>query len=258
MRLLIINIGTIVGIDTQRRTRISGTDMDSMERIDNAYLTAEDGVITAFGSMDSCPSSEGYEVLDAQGGMLFPSYCDSHTHIVYAGSREQEFVDKIHGLSYEEIAARGGGILNSADRLHNTSEDELYNQAMERVHEVITMGTGAIEIKSGYGLTTEDELKMLRVIGHIAKNTPLAVKATFLGAHAVPRNYKGRQTEYVELICDTMLPEVAKQGIAEFVDVFCDRGFFTVEQTEQIVTKGAEYGLKAKIHANELDYSGGV
>ena len=258
MRLLIINIGTIVGIDTQRRTRISGTDMDSMERIDNAYLTAEDGVITAFGSMDSCPSSEGYEVLDAQGGMLFPSYCDSHTHIVYAGSREQEFVDKIHGLSYEEIAARGGGILNSADRLHNTSEDELYNQAMERVHEVIAMGTGAIEIKSGYGLTTEDELKMLRVIGHIAKNTPLAVKATFLGAHAVPRNYKGRQTEYVDLICDTMLPEVAKQGIAEFVDVFCDRGFFTVEQTEQIVTKGAEYGLKAKIHANELDYSGGV
>ena len=258
MRLLIINIGTIVGIDTQRRTRISGTDMDSMERIDNAYLTAADGVITAFGSMDSCPSSEGYEVIDAQGGMLFPSYCDSHTHIVYAGSREQEFVDKIHGLSYEEIAARGGGILNSADRLHNTSEDELYNQAMERVHEVIAMGTGAIEIKSGYGLTTEDELKMLRVIGRIAKNTPLAVKATFLGAHAVPRNYKGRQTEYVELICDTMLPEVAKQGIAEFVDVFCDRGFFTVEQTEQIVAKGAEYGLKAKIHANELDYSGGV
>ena len=258
MRLLIINIGTIVGIDTQRRTRISGTDMDSMERIDNAYLTAEDGVITAFGSMDGCPSGEGYEVLDAQGGMLFPSYCDSHTHIVYAGSREQEFVDKIHGLSYEEIAARGGGILNSADRLHNTSEDELYNQAMERVHEVIAMGTGAIEIKSGYGLTTEDELKMLRVIGRIAKSTPLAVKATFLGAHAVPRNYKGRQTEYVELICDTMLPEVAKQGIAEFVDVFCDRGFFTVEQTEQIVAKGAEYGLKAKIHANELDYSGGV
>ena len=258
MRLLVINIGTIVGIDTAARTRISGAEMDSMERIDNGWLTAEDGVITAFGSMDSSPSGEGFEVLDAMGGMLFPSYCDSHTHVVYAGSREQEFVDKIHGLTYEQIAQRGGGILNSADRLHNTSEDELYNQAMERINEVIAMGTGAIEIKSGYGLTTEDELKMLRVIGRIAKSAPIAVKATFLGAHAVPRDYKGRQSEYVELICSTMLPAVAEQGIAEFVDVFCDRGFFTTEQTEQIVTKAAEFGLKAKIHANELDYSGGV
>lgn len=258
MRLLVKNIGTIVGIDTARRERIAGADMDSMERIDNAWLTAEDGVITAFGSMDNFPDSQSFEIIDAQGGVLFPSYCDSHTHIVYAGSREQEFVDKIHGLTYEQIAARGGGILNSAERLHNTSEDELYRQAMERVAEIIAMGTGAVEIKSGYGLSTEDELKMLRVIARIKQNSPLAVKATFLGAHAVPKEYKGRQDEYVDLVCEQMIPAVAAEGLAEAVDVFCDRGFFTVEQTRRIVECGAKYGMKAKIHANELDFSGGV
>ena len=258
MRLLVKNIGTIVGIDTARRERIAGADMDSMERIDNAWLTAEDGVITAFGSMNNCPDSQSFEIIDAQGGVLFPSYCDSHTHIVYAGSREQEFVDKIHGLTYEQIAARGGGILNSAERLHNTSEDELYRQAMERVAEIIAMGTGAVEIKSGYGLSTEDELKMLRVIARIKQNSPLAVKATFLGAHAVPKEYKGRQDEYVDLVCEQMIPAVAAEGLAEAVDVFCDRGFFTVEQTRRIVECGAKYGMKAKIHANELDFSGGV
>ena len=258
MRLLVKNIGTIVGIDTAHRERIAGVDMDSMERIDNAWLTAEDGVIAAFGSMDNCPDIEGFEVIDADGGVLFPSYCDSHTHIVYAGSREQEFVDKIHGLTYEQIAARGGGILNSAERLHNTSEDELYRQAMERVAEIVAMGTGAVEIKSGYGLTTQDELKMLRVIARIKQSSPLAVKATFLGAHAVPKEYKGRQDEYVDLVCQQMIPAVAAEGLAEAVDVFCDRGFFTVEQTRRIVECGAKYGMKAKIHANELDFSGGV
>ncbi len=258
MRLLVKNIGTIVGIDSTCRERVAGADMDRMERIDNAWLMADGGVITAFGSMDSCPEAEGFDVLDAGGGVLFPSYCDSHTHIVYAGSREQEFVDKIHGLSYEQIAARGGGILNSAERLHNTSEDELYRQAMERVAEIIAMGTGAVEIKSGYGLSTEDELKMLRVIARIKQNSPLAVKATFLGAHAVPKEYKGRQDEYVDLVCEQMIPAVAAEGLAEAVDVFCDRGFFTVEQTRRIVECGAKYGMKAKIHANELDFSGGV
>ena len=258
MRLLVKNIGTIVGIDSARRERVAGADMDRMERIENAWLTAEEGIITAFGSMDNCPDSQDFEVVDAQGGMLFPSYCDSHTHIVYAGSREQEFVDKIHGLSYEQIAARGGGILNSAERLHNTSEDELYRQAMERVAEIIAMGTGAVEIKSGYGLSTEDELKMLRVIARIKQSSPLAVKATFLGAHAVPKEYKGRQDEYVDLVCEQMIPAVAAEGLAEAVDVFCDRGFFTVEQTRRIVECGAKYGMKAKIHANELDFSGGV
>ena len=258
MRLLVINIGTIVGIDTHNRHSVAGADMDSMERVENGWLLAEDGVISGFGTMDCCPDVEDAERIDAAGGMLFPSYCDSHTHIVYAGSREQEFLDKIHGLSYEQIAARGGGILNSAERLHNTSEDELYRQAMERIEEIMLMGTGAVEIKSGYGLTTEDELKMLRVIARIKSSTPLAVKATFLGAHAVPKLYKGRQDEYVDLVCREMIPAVAMQSIAEFVDVFCDRGFFTLEQTRRIVECGAKYGLKAKIHANELDFSGGV
>ena len=258
MRLLVINIGTIVGIDTHNRHSVAGADMDSMERVENGWLLAEDGVISGFGTMDCCPDVEDAERIDAAGGMLFPSYCDSHTHIVYAGSREQEFLDKIHGLSYEQIAARGGGILNSAERLHNTSEDELYRQAMERIEEIMLMGTGAVEIKSGYGLTTEDELKMLRVIARIKSSTPLAVKATFLGAHAVPKQYKGRQDEYVDLVCQEMIPAVAMQSIAEFVDVFCDRGFFTLEQTRRIVECGAKYGLKAKIHANELDFSGGV
>ena len=258
MRLLVVNIGTIVGIDTHNRHSVAGADMDSMERVENGWLLAEDGVISGFGTMDCCPDVEDAERIDAAGGMLFPSYCDSHTHIVYAGSREQEFLDKIHGLSYEQIAARGGGILNSAERLHNTSEDELYRQAMERIEEIVLMGTGAVEIKSGYGLTTEDELKMLRVIARIKSSTPLAVKATFLGAHAVPKQYKGRQDEYVDLVCREMIPSVAMQSIAEFVDVFCDRGFFTLEQTRRIVECGAKYGLKAKIHANELDFSGGV
>jgi imidazolonepropionase len=258
MRLLVVNIGTIVGIDTHNRHSVAGADMDSMERVENGWLLAEDGVISGFGTMDCCPDVEDAERIDAAGGMLFPSYCDSHTHIVYAGSREQEFLDKIHGLSYEQIAARGGGILNSAERLHNTSEDELYRQAMERIEEIMLMGTGAVEIKSGYGLTTEDELKMLRVIARIKSSAPLAVKATFLGAHAVPKQYKGRQDEYVDLVCREMIPSVAMQSIAEFVDVFCDRGFFTLEQTRRIVECGAKYGLKAKIHANELDFSGGV
>ncbi|MBO5685739.1 MAG: imidazolonepropionase [Alistipes sp.] len=259
MRLLIKNIGTIVGIERKGRLRLSGDEMDLLDRIDNAFLTAADGRITAFGPMSELPAEAEFdEVVDAEGGMLFPSFCDSHTHIVYAGSREQEFLDKIHGLSYEEIARRGGGILNSADRLHNTDEEELYRQAAERIDEVIRMGTGLIEIKSGYGLTTEDELKMLRVIRRIRENYPIEVRATFLGAHAVGRAYLGRQAAYVDLVCDEMLPAVAREGLADFVDVFCDRGFFTVEETRRILRRAAEYGLRAKIHANELAISGGV
>lgn len=258
MRLLIKNIGTIVGIDTEHRERIAGRAMDQLGRIDNAYLLAEDGRIASFGPMEELPSLDADEVLDAEGGTLFPSFCDSHTHLVYAGSREQEFLDKINGLSYEEIAKRGGGILNSADRLHDTSEDELYRQAMERIDEIVSMGTGLVEIKSGYGLTLEDELKILRVIRRIRQTAPLDVRATFLGAHAVGRAYKGRQQDYVDHVCNDMIPQVAAEGLAEFVDVFCDRGFFTVEQTEQIIRTGAKYGLRAKIHANELAVSGGV
>lgn len=258
MRLLIKNIGTIVGIDTEHRERIAGGAMDQLGRIDNAYLVAEEGRIAAFGRMEELPPIEADEILDAEGGTLFPSFCDSHTHLVYAGSREQEFLDKIHGLSYEEIARRGGGILNSADRLGRASEEELYREAIERVHEIMRMGTGLVEIKSGYGLSTENELKMLRVVRRIREEEPIEVRATFLGAHAVARDYIGRQKEYVDLVCEEMIPAVAAEGLADFVDVFCDRGFFTLEETERIIRAGARYGMRAKIHANELAISGGV
>lgn len=259
MRLLVKNIGTIVGIDTAGRERIAGADMDQMSRIDNGYLIAENQRIVAFGPMSELAETEHFdEVLDAEGGTLFPSFCDSHTHLVYAGSREQEFLDKIHGLSYEEIARRGGGILNSADRLHEASEEELYEAARERLHEIMRMGTGLVEIKSGYGLSTEDELKMLRVIRRLRQSEPIEIRATFLGAHAVARNYIGRQEEYVDLVCEEMIPAVAKENLADYVDVFCDQGFFTIDQTRRIIRRGAEYGMKAKIHANELAISGGV
>lgn len=259
--MLIVNIAAIQGIIPSTRSRLAGADMESVpEVMTDAWLRVEDGRIAGFGPMSSLSGRdmEGQEVVDARGGMLLPSFCDSHTHIVYAGSRDGEFLDKINGLSYEEIARRGGGILNSADRLHDTSEDELYRQAMERVNEVIAKGTGAIEIKSGYGLTTEDELKMLRVIARIKELTPAVVKSTFLGAHAVGRAYAGRQGEYVGLIVDEMLPKVAAEGLADYVDVFCDEGFFTVEDTDRILTAAARYGIAPKIHANELANSGGV
>lgn len=259
MRLLVKNIAKIVGIDTARRERVCGADMAHTGTLDSAWLAVSDARIEAFGEQETMPDEATFDrVVDAAGGMLYPSFCDSHTHIVYAGSREQEFLDKINGLSYEEIARRGGGILNSADRLHESSEEALYEQAMERVREIIAMGTGAVEIKSGYGLSTEDELKMLRVVRRIRESVPLEVRATFLGAHAVSRKYAGRQEEYVDYVCRDMLPAVAAEGLADFVDVFCDKGFFTVEQTRRIMREGAKYGLRAKIHANELDASGGV
>ena len=258
MSLLVKNIGCIVGTDESGRTRAAGEEMSNIGMLENAWLLTDNERICDYGTMDALPHEEGHEVIDAKGGWLFPSFCDSHTHIVYAGSREQEFLDKINGLSYEEIAKRGGGILNSADRLHDTSEEELYRQAMERINEIIAMGTGLVEIKSGYGLTLEDELKILRVIRRIKENAPLEVRATFLGAHAVGRAYRGRQGEYVEHVCNDMIPAVAKEGLADFVDVFCDKGFFTVEETAKIIETGAKYGLRAKIHANELAISGGV
>lgn len=258
MNLLIKNIGTIVGIDESGRTRVSGKAMGEIAMLENAWLLTDGARIKDYGTMDTMPDADSYEVIDAHGGWLFPSFCDSHTHIVYAGSREQEFLDKINGLSYEEIAKRGGGILNSADRLHDTPEEELYRQAMERIDEIVAMGTGLVEIKSGYGLTLEDELKILRVIRRIRETAPLEVRATFLGAHAVGRAYRGRQSEYVEHVCNDMIPAVAAEGVADYVDVFCDRGFFTPEETAKIIETGARYGLRAKIHANELAVSGGV
>jgi imidazolonepropionase len=196
--------------------------------------------------------------VDVAGRMILPAFCDSHTHLVYAGSREIEYVDKIKGLSYEEIAKRGGGILNSAKRMEQASEDELYESALQRITEIAGFGTGAVEIKSGYGLTTDTELKMLRVIKKLNQSTPLHIKANFLGAHAVPAKYRGRQSEYVDLVINEMIPQVASEKLADYIDVFCDKGFFTVDETDRILEQGAKYGLRPKIHANELDYSGGI
>lgn len=232
--------------------------MGIVNTIDNAWLLVEDGRFAAFGAVaDGMPTlDDTVEVVDAEGGMVLPSWCDSHTHIVFAGSREREFVDKINGLSYEEIARRGGGILNSADLLHNTSEDELFRQAMQRLDEVIRKGTGCIEIKSGYGLSLEDELKMLRVIKRMKEASPAKIMSTFLGAHAVARGMT--QEQYVQLIIDEMIPEVGRQRLADFVDVFCDRGFFTPEETGRILEAAAAWGMRPKIHADELASSGGV
>jgi len=235
--------------------------MDILPVIDNAFLLSEQGKISAFGSMSELPQDflrNAVKVIDASGRMVLPAFCDCHTHLVYAGSREIEFIDKIRGLSYQEIAARGGGILNSARLLHETSEEELFRQAMVRVEEVMHFGTGAIEIKSGYGLTTEDELKMLRVIRRIAEESPLTVKATFMGAHAFPERYRDNHEGYVREIIEEMIPAVAAEDLAEYIDVFCEEGFFSIEESDRILAAGRKFGLKATVHANQMSVSGGV
>ena len=264
MKTLIRNIGQIAGIVEAGVMRKEGVSMSETGTLENAWLLIEDDKIACFGSMSDCPDlsqesgQDSFDVIDADGGFVLPAFCDSHSHIVFAGTREQEFLDKIKGLSYAEIAAHGGGILNSADLLHNTSEDELYRQAMERVNEMMAKGTGAIEIKSGYGLTTQDELKILRVIKRIRENSPAIIKSTFLGAHAVGRAFAGRQSEYVDHVCNEMIPAVAAENLADFVDVFCEEGFFTTEETDRILTAGEKYGMRVKLHANQLAVSGGV
>lgn len=264
MKTLIRNIGQIAGIVEAGIMRKEGVSMSETGTLENAWLLIEDDKIACFGPMSDCPDlsqesgQDSFDVIDADGRFVLPAFCDSHSHIVFAGTREQEFLDKIKGLSYAEIAAHGGGILNSADLLHNTSEDELYRQAMERVNEMISKGTGAIEIKSGYGLTTQDELKILRVIKRIRENSPAIIKSTFLGAHAVGRAFAGRQSEYVDHVCNEMIPAVAAENLADFVDVFCEEGFFTTEETDRILTAGEQYGMRVKLHANQLAVSGGV
>lgn len=264
MKTLIRNIGQIAGIVEAGVMRKKGVSMSETGTLENAWLLIEDDKIACFGPMSDCPDlsqesgQDSFDVIDADGGFVLPAFCDSHSHIVFAGTREQEFLDKIKGLSYAEIAAHGGGILNSADLLHNTSEDELYRQAMERVNEMMAKGTGAIEIKSGYGLTTQDELKILRVIKRIRENSPAIIKSTFLGAHAVGRAFAGRQSEYVDHVCNEMIPAVAAEKLADFVDVFCEEGFFTTEETDRILTAGEHYGMRVKLHANQLAVSGGV
>ena len=264
MAILVKNIKQLVQVEENPVVWRAGKDMQTLHTIENAFLLTEGDTIKAFGAMsDFSPEllqnlKEPLTEIDAYGKMVFPSFCDSHTHLVYADSREIEYIDKIKGLSYEEIAKRGGGILNSAKRLHEASEEELFDSAWQRLEEITAYGTGAVEIKSGYGLSTEDELKMLRVIRKLKEQSPLTIRANFLGAHAVPMEYRGRQSDYVELIINEMIPMVAAEELADFVDVFCDKGFFTVEETERILMQGIKYGLRAKIHANELDYSGGI
>lgn len=258
MRTLIKNIKTLVGVGSEGKLRLQGAEMAQLGTIDDAWLLVDGERISSFGEMrclDEVTAGADH-VVDAQGGMVLPSWCDPHTHIVYAGSREGEFVDKIRGMSYEEIAKRGGGILNSADLLHTLTEDSLYEQAVKRAREMMLKGTGCIEIKSGYGLNTADELKMLRVIKRMKETLPVKIVSTFLGAHAVGRQYT--QPEYVNLIIDEMIPEVGRQKLADYIDVFCDTGFFTVEETARILEAGAKWGMLPKIHADELASSGGV
>lgn len=257
--LLIRNIKKLVQVESEPVNFRAGKEMQKLNCIDNAWLLIENDKIKDFGKMENMPANvNANEEINAENKMVFPCFCDSHTHIIYSGSREIEYIDKIKGLSYEEIAKHGGGILNSCERLRQDSEDSLYQSAWERLEEIKSLGTGAVEIKSGYGLDTENEMKMLRVIRKLRENSSLTIKSTFLGAHALPAEYKGRQSEYVDLIINEMIPMVASENLADFIDVFCDRGFFSVEDTERMLMAGIKYGLRPKIHANEMDYSGGI
>lgn len=260
MALLIRNIKELVQVEEIPVKWRSGQDMAQMKTIKDAYLVIQDERIASFGKMKDLEEEnyQGFEEINASGKMVFPAWCDSHTHLVFPKTREIEYIDKIKGLSYEEIAKRGGGIKNSARMMQQMPEEELYEESMKRLDEIISFGTGAVEIKSGYGLTTESELKMLRVIKRLKDTSPLTVKSTFLGAHAIPAEYKDNPDDYVDLVINEMIPQVAAEELADYIDVFCDKGFFTVEQTEKILMAGIKYGLRPKIHANELDYSGGI
>lgn len=259
MKTLIINIKELLQVRDSSILKVCGDEMAVLPTIKNAYLVIEDDLIADFGSMEDLPEDLNPEkCIDADGKIVLPAWCDSHTHLVYAGNREQEFVDRINGLSYEEIAHRGGGILNSAQKLNETSEEELYDQSKTRLEEIMRLGTGAVEIKSGYGLTVDGELKMLRVIKRLSQNYPITIKATFLGAHAIPLEYKNNRKDYVDLIINEMLPEIAEKKSAHFIDVFCEAGYFTVSETERIMEAGIRFGLKPKIHVNQFHSIGGI
>lgn len=262
MNLLIYNIkGLLQADENNSRTKVSGKEMANLPVLENSFLLIKNGEIADFGKMENCPEMSNdveTEKINAEGRFVMPTFVDAHTHLVFAGSREAEFVMRIEGKSYEEIAREGGGILNSAKKLQETSEEELLESARKRLHEVISMGTGAIEIKSGYGLSTDAEFKMLRVIKKLKEESPIPIKATFLGAHAFPAEYKENHRGYLDLLIKEMLPKIAEENLADYIDVFCDRGFFSPEETDEILKAGIKYGLKPRIHANELDYSGGI
>ena len=267
MERLFVSIKELVGIQQKSALKI-GAQMDNLNGIKDAFLYVKEGKIAAYGKMADMPQElrqmagnsvlQSGTVVDATGRYIMPAFCDSHTHLVYAGSREQEFTDKIKGLSYQEIARRGGGILNSAKLLSQTSENELFRSAHHRAQEIMSQGTGAVEIKSGYGLTPADEIKMLRVIARLKESTPMTIKSTFLGAHAFPAKYANDHNGYVEEIINEMIPMVAAEGLAEYIDAFCEDGFFSVEDTDRIFNAGIKYGLRPKVHANQMGFSGGV
>lgn len=258
MKTLITNIQELLQIRDTAIKKVSGEEMAVLPSIKNAFLIIKDDCIADFGSMENCPNITADVFIDATGKVVLPTWCDSHTHIVYAGNRVLEFVDRINGLSYEEIANRGGGILNSAKKLNETTEEELYQQSKVRLEEVMQQGTGAVEIKSGYGLTADGELKMLRVIKRLSQNYPIKIKATFLGAHAFPSEYKDNHSGYIDLIINEMLPKIASENLADYIDVFCETGYFSVSETEQIIEAGKKQGLIAKIHVNQFNAINGI
>ena len=258
MTTLIKNIQELLQVRETSISKVSGAEMAILPTLKNAFLLIKDNLIADFGLMENLPEIDADEVIDATGKVVLPTWCDSHTHIVYAGNREQEFVDRINGFTYEEIANRGGGILNSAKKLNETSEDDIYDQSKIRLEEVMQLGTGAVEIKSGYGLTIEGELKMLRVIKKLAENYPISIKATFLGAHAFPTHYKENKAGYIEEIITQMIPEIAQNKLADYIDVFCESGYFSVEETEKIMNAGIKSGLTPKIHVNQFNSIGGI
>ncbi|MCY1479863.1 Imidazolonepropionase [compost metagenome] len=258
MKTLLINIKELLQVRETHVDKVSGAEMATLPALQNAYLLIEDNLISGFGTMENLPEVADATVIDAAGKTVLPAWCDSHTHIVYAGNRVQEFVDRINGLSYEEIANRGGGILNSAKKLNETSEDEIYDQSKARLEEVMLQGTGAVEIKSGYGLTVEGELKMLRVIKKLKENYPVAIKATFLGAHAFPTEFKENHSGYIDTLINEMLPKIAEEKLADYIDAFLETGYFSVEETERIMEAGKKYGLPAKIHVNQFTAINGI
>jgi len=261
MKTVIKNIRELIQTEKTPRKWIAGADMKNLNTIKDAFVGIEDGIITSFGSMDDFIGIDDWndiEIIDAEGGMLFPTYCDSHTHLVFASSRENEFVDRINGLSYEDIAKKGGGILNSAKKLQNTSEDKLFEDALNRLNGLIKMGTGAVEIKSGYGLTLDAEIKMLRVIKRLKENSDVTIKATFLGAHALPKEFNGNKDGYMNLVINEMLPKVAEEKLVDYVDIFCEEGYFTVDDTKKLLKEANKFGIKAKTHVNQFNAIGGV
>ena len=261
MKIVIKNIAELIQTESTPKKWVAGADMKNISTIKDAFVEIENGIITGFGSMDNWSGIDNWsntEIIDAEGGMIFPTFCDSHTHLVFAASREEEFVDRIKGLSYQEIAKKGGGILNSAEKLQNATEDELFESALARLNEVIKMGTGAIEIKSGYGLTLESELKILRVIKRLKEASDVTIKATFLGAHALPKEFKDNKDGYMDLVIDEMLPKIAKENLADYVDIFCEKGYFTLEDTKRLLEAANKFGIKAKTHVNQFNAIGGV